>query len=93
MSAKGIRPSNFELIQGGLHQETAYGPVRIMAAPEETPPFQIDAMVFEEDTWLVMSASPTVCESDIHPIRLMTDVMNAEPETVGRVLEAELADV
>ena len=86
MNEKGIRPANFELIQGGLHQETAYGPVRIIAAPEKAPPFGINAMVFEEDTWLVMSASPSVCEPDIHPIRLMTDVINAEPEPAGSVL-------
>jgi hypothetical protein len=86
MNEKGIRRANFELIQGGLHRETEYGPVRIIAAPEGMPPFQADAMVFEEDTWLVMSASPATCEPDVHPIRLMTDVMNAEPEPVGSVV-------
>jgi hypothetical protein len=34
----------------------------------------------------MMSASPTVCEPDIHPIRLMTDVINAEPEPIGSVV-------
>jgi hypothetical protein len=43
-------------------------------------------MVFEEDTWLVMSAAPTVCEPEIHPIRLMTDAINAKPEPVGSVM-------
>ena len=86
MKERGIRPAHFKLIQGGLQRETSHGPVRIIAAPEEAPPFQVKAMVFEEDTWLVMSASPTVCEPDIHPIRLMTDVMNAEPEPVGSVV-------
>jgi hypothetical protein len=86
MNENGIRPVNFELIQGGLHRETACGPVRIIAAPEGAPPMQVNAMVFEEDTWLVMSASPAVCEPDIHPIRLMTDVIDAEPEPAGRDL-------
>ncbi len=86
MNEKRRRPANFELIQGGLHQKASLGPVRIVAAPEAAQPFQVNAMVFEEDTWLVMSASPTVCELDIHPIRLMTDVINAEPEPVGSVV-------
>jgi hypothetical protein len=33
-----------------------------------------------------MSATPTVCEPEIHPIRLMTDAMNAKPEPVGSVM-------
>ena len=86
MNEKGKHPVNFELIQGGLHQATTLGQVRIVAAPEGARPFKVQAMVFEEDTWLVMSASPTVCEPDIHPIRLMTDVINAEPEPVGSVV-------
>ena len=86
MKENGIRPANFKLIQGGLHREVALGPVRMIAAPEGAAPFAVDARVFEEDTWLVMSAAPTVCEPDIHPIRLMTDVMNAEPEPVGSVV-------
>ena len=85
MNEKGKHPVNFELIQGGLHQKASLGPVRIVAAPEGARPFRVYAMVFEEDTWLVMSASPTVCEPDIHPIRLMTDAINAEPEPVGSV--------
>ena len=86
MNEKGHRPENFELIQGGLHQKASLGPVSIVAAPEGAQPFQVNAMVFEEDTWLVVSASPTVCEPDIHPMRLMTDVINAEPEPVGSVV-------
>jgi hypothetical protein len=33
-----------------------------------------------------MSAAPTICEPEVHPIRMMTDAMNAEPEPVGSVL-------
>lgn len=86
MNANGVLPPNFELIQGGLQRETSFGPLRIVAARESVPPFRVRAMVFEEDTWLVMSAAPTICESEVHPIRLMTDVINAEPEPVGSVL-------
>ena len=86
MNIDDPRPTNLELIQGGLYCETSIGPVRIVAAPESQPPFKVNAMVFEEDTWLVMSAAPTICEPEVHPIRMMTDAMNAAPEPVGSVL-------
>ena len=86
MNANNVRPGNLKLIQGGLYPQTAIGSVRIVAAPENAPPFKIKAMVFEEDTWLVMSAAPTVCEPEVHPIRLMTDAMNAKPEPTGSVM-------
>ena len=86
MTEKANIRSNLKLIRGGLHCEMSFGSVRIVAAPEDNPPFSIDAMVYEEDTWLIMSADTKVCEPEEHPIRLMRDLMNARPEPVGRVL-------
>jgi len=62
-----------------------FGPVRIVAAPENKPPFNVDAIAYEEDTWLIMSADPKICQPEEHPVRLMTDLINAQPETVGSV--------
>lgn len=78
--------SRLRLIQGGRYSGLSFGPVRIVAAPEKSQPFAVDAIAFEEDTFLIMSADPKVCEPDPHPIRLMTELMNAQPETVGSVL-------
>ncbi|MFC1883723.1 hypothetical protein ACFL2O_03035 [Thermodesulfobacteriota bacterium] len=77
---------NFKLIQGGLRTETLLGNVRVVAAPEKPRPFDVDAIVCEEDTWLVMSADPEICIPEIHPIRLMTELIEAKPKTPGRVL-------
>jgi len=85
MSTTPIRRKKFKIIPGGLHRKISFEHVRIVAAPEISAPFEVDALVFEEDTWLVMSANPTICEPEVHPIRLMTDVINAEPEAVGSV--------
>lgn len=74
------------LIDGGLHRETSFGHLRIVAAPENVAPFEVDAITFEEDTWLVMSADPKICEPQEHPIRLMTDLIETQPEPVGSVL-------
>ena len=86
MSKKSIRRRKFKIIPGGLHRKISFEPVHIVAAPENSAPFKVNALVFEEDTWLVMSADPTICEPEVHPIRLMTDVIGAEPESVGSVL-------
>jgi hypothetical protein len=64
----------------------SFGSIRIVAAPERWPPFDIDALAVEEDTWLIMSADPKICQPPEHPIRLMTDLLEAQPKDVGSVL-------
>lgn len=76
----------FQLIQGGLRKETLLGNIRVVAAPEKSRPFDVDAIVCEEDTWLVMSADPEIYIPEIHPIRLMTEIIEAKPEIPGRIL-------
>ena len=83
---KSHQGTELRLIQGYLHCAWSYHSLRIVAAPEHAPPFHIDAMAFEEDTWLTMSAEPTVCEPEVHPVRLMTELIEAQPEKVGSVL-------
>lgn len=78
--------SKLRLIPGGLQCQTVFGSIRITATPEESPPFKADAIAFEEDTWLVMSADPKVADPPEHPIRLMTGLIEARPEPVGSVL-------
>jgi hypothetical protein len=78
--------NSFQLIQGGLCCAMSFGPVHIVAAPEETPPFAVEALAIEEDTWLIMSAEPEACDPEEHPIRVMTHMIEARPEKVGSVL-------
>jgi hypothetical protein len=78
-----------KLIQGGLHREMRLGSVRIVAAPEDKPPFRVDAVVAEEDTFLVLSADPEVREPDEHPVRLFTRIIETLPEAPGNVLVKE----
>ncbi len=76
----------FRVIPGGLHRAAEYGPIRIVAAPEEAPPFSVDAMTYEEDTFLIMSADPEEVPPDIHPIRLMAELESFEPKKIGSVV-------
>jgi hypothetical protein len=56
-------------------------------APREQPPFQIEAMVVEEDTYLVLSTDPRAGEPHPeHPIRVMTSLLEVEPKEPGTLL-------
>lgn len=85
-SDRSNKGPELRLIYGGLHCETNLGPIRIVASPEYKPPFKVDAVVAEEDTFLVLSADPVVHEVHEHPIRLMTRLIETRPEIPGSVL-------
>lgn len=60
--------------------------LQVAAAPEDRPPFPVEAMAFEEDTFLVLSA-PTDLDAPVeHPVRLFTALWEAEPRRPGTVL-------
>ncbi len=61
------------------------GGIRIVAAAADDPPFEVDAEVAEEDTWLALSADPTIVHPSGHPVRVMTQVWDAEPARPGSV--------
>ena len=67
----------------------SFGPVRITAAPEKHPPFSVEAVVFEEDTYLVLSADWKKIESEDHPVVILTEAFGMEPEKPGKVVVYE----
>jgi hypothetical protein len=89
MQKKEGKGSNFELIPGGRGSEISVGSVRIVVAPEDQPPFPVEAMVFEEDTYLVLSAEWKKIESDDHPVAILVEALEAEPENPGSVTVLE----
>lgn len=76
----------FKLIPGGRRSGVAIGSVRIFAAPEDRPPFPVEAVVLEEDTYLVLSAGWDRIESDDHPVVILTEAFDAQPEEPGSVV-------
>ena len=62
------------------------GSLRIVAAPDDTPPFKVDAVAAEEDTFLVLSADPQVRDPNEPLMRVMTRVIETHPEAPGSVL-------
>jgi len=61
----------------------------LVAAPLERPPFPVDGVVVEDDTWLVLGADPEFHEPTEHPIRIWTALHEAEPLEPGAVSVAE----
>ena len=86
MNEREDHKPKLRLIQGGAHPELAVGTVRIFAGPEKMPPYVVEAMIKEEDTFLVLSADPGLFASDENPIRVLTEAVEARPETPGSVI-------
>lgn len=57
----------------------------ITVAPYHSPPFPIQGLVLEEDTWFALSSPPDFDEPADHPIRVMTEAWEAEPAALGSV--------
>jgi len=85
-------PRQFTFTIGGTmrdlsgHPETARPePVRVVVAPGDDPPFEVDAMVVEDDTYFVLGADIEVREPTEHPIRVWTEVHETEPAALGSI--------
>jgi hypothetical protein len=74
------------LLRGGRDNKITFRSLRIVAAPWNRPPFPVDAVVYEDDTYHVLSADPEFQEVTEHPIRLMTEVLAVRPSIPGEVI-------
>jgi len=74
------------VIRGRLLEETWLGDLHVVAAPMRIPPFPIDAIAAEEDTFLVLSADKEVREPTEPLVRIMTRLIETRPETPGTVV-------
>lgn len=77
------------MIRGGKDPAARLGPVHVVVAPPDRPPFPVEALILEEDTFLVLSAEPVVVDPPEEPMRLMTRLIETRPETPGSVLVRE----
>ena len=75
------------LIRGGLdrtHREVDLP--RVVMGPEAHPPFAVDALVLEDDTYFVLSASPEVRDPAESPLRVWNELHETEPATPGEAV-------
>jgi hypothetical protein len=85
-SKKKGRPPHLRLVRGGRLCETHLGKLRIVAASKDSPPFPVEAFVFEEDTFLVLSADPTPRDPKVPMARIMTRLIETQPRVPGTVV-------
>ncbi|NJN45843.1 MAG: hypothetical protein HC808_04460 [Candidatus Competibacteraceae bacterium] len=81
-----MKPVTLNLIPGGRCTEFWVNQVYLVASPSAHPPFATDAVVLEEDTYLVLSADAVVRHTEEHPIRLMTALFDQQPLELGCVV-------
>jgi hypothetical protein len=62
------------------------GGVRLVASALDQPPFPVDAVVAEEDTYLVLSAETDLQIPAEHPLRVLTAAHESEPQPPGSVV-------
>jgi hypothetical protein len=84
-----VAPRRLRLVPQGEPRELELGTIRVMVAGEERPPFDVDALTLEEDTYTVLSADPEYREPRDHPVRIWTELHDAEPVPPGSVLVRE----
>ena len=61
-------------------------PPRVVVSPRTEPPFPVDAIVEEEDTFITLSAGPALTVPDEHPIRILTRARGAREVELGTVV-------
>lgn len=75
------------LIRGGLGRPAPdRGLLCVVAAAAEHPPFDVDAIVIEDDTYFVLGAAPEIREPTESPLRVWTELHETEPATPGDVI-------
>jgi len=82
---RGQKPK-LRVIKGGLVSAMLFGGLQIAASPKEYPPFPVDAFVYEEDTFLVLSADPTPRDVKVPMARIMTRLIETQPQAPGSIL-------
>ena len=78
--------SGLTLIPGLRGRPWRIGDFELVVSPPAEPPFPVQATLLEEDTWRVLSAPPRLPPVEEHPVRVMTDLLDQQPERPGTVL-------
>ena len=86
MSMSAPSKPSFRVLPGGRQASDSIAGCRIVVSPEHDPPFEVDAVVYEEDTWMSLSAKTGVVSAPSHPLRVMTRVWEARAVPPGTVI-------
>lgn len=79
-------PSKLSLISDDYGRAGRLGRVHVVVAPEDEPPFDVDALAVEEDTHLLLSSKGEIEEPQEGYEELVTAAADRPPSTPGSVL-------
>ncbi len=82
-------PPRLRVIQGGRSPGRRVAGVRVCAAPLECPPFPVDAVVYQEDTFGVLAAPGDDSPVPDHPVRVFHAAAELEPSAPGTIFVVE----
>lgn len=83
---RAARRAQLKVVDGGRTRRLDWDGGTIIVAPADAPPFDLDARVFEEDTFRIMNADPQWAPPEVHPVRLMHELQRYEPDPPGSVV-------
>lgn len=81
-----IQPRRLSLVSDEYGRAGQFGRLHVIAAPERTPPFEVDAVAVEEDTHLLLSTETEIREPTESLAVLTEAVRNMPANTPGNVL-------
>lgn len=76
------------LLRGGRASSARIEQLQIIAEVSQKPSFEADFEVFEEDLFLVLSAPCVIPDVQQHPVRVMTEVLDAKPRALGEIVRS-----
>ena len=77
---------DLKLLYGGLSRDFIVNGIRLVVSPFQLHPFTVEAIVFEEDTNLILTVDKKFIYQEEHPIRLMTEIMHAKTHDPGSLV-------
>lgn len=83
------KPPHLTLLQGGRSRQHHLGDLPVVLAPQAHPPFPVDALIREEDTFLVLDPDIAVRPTSEHPLRTINRAWNQKPLKPGSILVRE----
>jgi hypothetical protein len=86
MEKKADRRPRAQLLRADHDNEIVLRSLRIVAAPWNRPPFSVDGVALEDDTYNVLSEAPEFREVTEHPVRVMTQAFTVRPSVPGEVI-------
>ena len=84
--AEQVSGRRLRLLRGEKGRRRRLAGLEIVSAPQEEPPFAVEALAVEDDTYLALGADPAYREPNEHPVEVWTAAHAAQPVTPGTVL-------